>query len=157
MNPDLFILWLHVAAGGFLLLYTILSVGIVNWALLTRDPKTVARVFQLSHFADWVIGFPAYVLIPLSGIFISGTSGTTFADSWYALSVVLYVCTGLLWLPALYQQWRQSEAIDTALQEGRLPEPELLASRRASNAFVFLPIILLCSILYLMIARPVIW
>lgn len=156
LTQTLFV-WLHLLSAALLLAYSLVSIFTVTIGLKSDDPRIVAFVFRLAHFADWSFGFPAYLLIAASGTALVNMQGYAYDESWLVVSFALFLLTGASWLPPLYRQWRQTEAIDKALHDGDEPADNLMHKRQGSIFFVWLPLLLMVISYWIMIARPEFW
>lgn len=67
----------------------------------SRDPKTIE--FAMGHvvLADWLFTVPAGLLMPFTGLMMTGW---TWDQRWIQWGIGLYALAGLLWLPAAFMQ-----------------------------------------------------
>ena len=99
-----FLRWLHMI-GATVLLGT--GAGIAFFMVMahrTRDPKVIAHVAGTVVVADTVFTATAVVCQPITGYFLAQKIGWSLAEGWVALSLCLYVLTGIFWLPVVWIQ-----------------------------------------------------
>jgi uncharacterized membrane protein len=113
----------HVV-GATVLLGT--GAGIAFFMLMahrTRDPALIAHTARIVVLADTVFTASAVVIQPITGAALAHLAGYPLFSGWIGLSLVLYVVTGLCWLPVV---WIQIRLRDLALQAvaTRAPLPE---------------------------------
>jgi len=107
--------------------------------------------------ADWVFTTTAVAAQPLTGILLAWQIGWPLTESWIAASIALYVFVGLFWLPVVWIQHRLRDlASDAATRRTDLP-PEYHRLFRIWFACGFPAFFAVLAILWLMIARPVLW
>ena len=91
--------YLHVI-GAAVLLGT--GAGIAFFMLaahLTRNAATIADVARIVVIADFLFTATAVVAQPVTGALLVRSIGYSFREGWIALSFLLYLITGALWLP----------------------------------------------------------
>ncbi|MFC7051885.1 DUF2269 family protein [Hansschlegelia quercus] len=148
--------WLHVL-GATVLIGT--GSGIAFFMLMahrTGDARLVAHVAGTVVVADMVFTATAIVLQPVTGAALAHAVGWPLTTGWIAVSLGLYVATGVLWLPVVWMQAQMRDLARDAAASGA-PLPPLygrlfrLWFACGVPAFIFIAIIL-----WLMIARPAI-
>jgi len=146
--------FLHVI-GAAVLLGT--GAGIAFFMLLahhTGDAKVIAAVARIVVIADFLFTATAVVAQPVTGILLAREVGYPLSEGWIALSMILYVVTGLFWLPVVWMQARMRALAATADETGA-PLPR--AYHRLFRwwfAFGFPAFAAVLAIFWLMIARP---
>lgn len=98
--------WAHVI-GACVLLGT--GAGIAFFMLLahrTRDPHIIAHVANSVVIADALFTASAVVAQPVTGVLLARSLGWPLTEGWIAVSLALYVLTGLFWLPVVWIQIR---------------------------------------------------
>src|SRR4051812_50006127 len=96
--------YLHII-GAAVLLGT--GAGIAFFMLLghrTGKPAIIAAVARIVVLADFVFTATAVVAQPVTGALLARDVGYSFAEGWIVLSIVLYLVTGLFWLPVVWMQ-----------------------------------------------------
>lgn len=110
----------HVV-GATVLLGT--GAGIAFFMLMahrTRDPALIAHTAGIAVLADTLFTASAVILQPITGAALAHLAGYPLFSGWIGLSLVLYVVTGLCWLPVV---WIQIRLRDLALQAAATGEP----------------------------------
>jgi uncharacterized membrane protein len=120
----------------------------------TRDPRLIAHVASTVVIADTLFTATAVVIQPVTGYFLARNAGWPLSEGWIALSLVLYVVTGLFWLPVVYIQIRLRDLArqsDTA----QLPLPKKYHDLYSVwFAFGFPAFISVLGIFWLMLTKP---
>ncbi|WP_120634296.1 DUF2269 domain-containing protein [Ruegeria sp. EL01] len=156
MDPDLILRWLHVI-GACVLLGT--GAGIAFFMLMahrTRDPRIIAHTAGIVVLADLAFTTTAVILQPITGVLLAWNLGWSLDEGWIALSLVLYVLTGLFWLPVVWVQIRLRKYAQVAVeQDTGMPKEydRLFQFWFACGVPAFLAVL---AILWLMLARPAI-
>ena len=148
--------YLHVV-GAAVLLGT--GAGIAFFMLLahrTGEAATVAAVARMVVVADFLFTATAVVAQPVTGIALAWHAGYSLREGWIALSIGLYVVTGLFWLPVV---WMQIEMRDLAAAAAASGEPLPGRYHRLFRLWFlsgFPAFLSVAAIFWLMIARPAI-
>jgi uncharacterized membrane protein len=104
--------------------------------------------------ADFLFTASAVVIQPVTDVWLASLTGYSLGTGWIALSIALYILTGVFWLPVVWMQMRMRELAGAAVAEGN-PLPS--AYYRLFwwwFAFGFPAFAAVLSIFWLMIARP---
>jgi uncharacterized membrane protein len=105
--------WAHVI-GAAVLLGT--GAGIAFFMVMaqrTGDVRLIAHTAQTVVVADWVFTASAVIAQPVTGILLARAIGWPLSEGWIAVSIGLYVLTGLFWLPVVWiqhQLWKLARA-----------------------------------------------
>lgn len=154
MTAYLLIRFLHVA-GAVVLLGT--GAGIAFFMFMahrTRNAAIIAAVARIVVLADFVFTATAVVLQPVTGALLASMLGYPLFHGWIALSLILYLVTGALWLPVVWMQMRM-RALAEAASRTNTPLPrEYHRLFHLWLAFGFPAFSAVLGILWLMIARP---
>jgi uncharacterized membrane protein len=146
--------YLHVL-GATVLLGT--GAGIAFFMLLahrTKDPVVIAGVARIVVIADFLFTATAVVVQPITGWLLAREVGYPLSEGWILLSIVLYIVTGLFWLPVVWMQARMRNLARAAAQQGSdLPE-SYHRLFRWWFAFGFPAFAAVLAIFWLMITRP---
>lgn len=148
------IIFLHVV-GAAVLLGT--GAGIAFFMLMAHlrgDPAVIAGVARIVVVADVLFTATAVVLQPLTGIWLAWHVGYSLLDGWIALSILLYLVTGVFWLPVIWMQIRMRDLAVEAAELGlKLPRSyhRLFTLWFAFGIPAFAAVL---TIFWLMIARP---
>ncbi|KIC41240.1 membrane protein [Ruegeria sp. ANG-R] len=154
MDPDLILRWLHVV-GACVLLGT--GAGIAFFMLMahrTADARVIAHTAGIVVLADMVFTATAVILQPITGVLLAERLGWSLTEGWIMLSLLLYVLTGLFWLPVVWIQIRLRNYARQAENEGAaLPAGyyRLFHIWFACGIPAFAAVL---AILWLMLARP---
>jgi len=149
--------FLHVI-GATVLLGT--GAGIAFFMLLahrTGDARTVASVARIVVIADFLFTATAVVAQPVTGWLLAREVGYPLAESWIVLSLILYVITGLFWLPVVWMQMRMRDLAQAAAAQNDPLPPAYHKLFRTWFAFGFPAFAAVLAIFWLMIARPQVW
>jgi uncharacterized membrane protein len=111
----------------------------------------VARIVVI---ADFVFTASAVIVQPVTGSLLVWLLGFSPWDGWIALSLVLYLVTGIFWLPVVWMQTRMRELACRAAEDGELLPSEYHRLFRTWFAFGFPAFAAVLAIFWLMIAKP---
>ncbi len=148
--------FLHVI-GATVLLGT--GAGIAFFMLMahrTGDAHLVAGTARIVVIADFVFTTTAVIAQPITGALLAWSTGYSLWEGWIAISLALYVFTGLFWLPVVWMQARLRTLARAAAAAG---EPLPAAYHRLFKwwfAFGFPAFAAVLAIFWLMITRPAI-
>lgn len=120
----------------------------------TRDARLIAHVAGTVVVADTVFTATAVVFQPITGYLLATSIGWSLSEGWIALSLILYVVTGLFWLPVVWIQIQlRNLARFAATQDAPLPPAfdRLYAIWFACGFPAFFAVI---GIFWLMLAKP---
>jgi uncharacterized membrane protein len=92
-------------------------------ARLTNNPVLIAHVSGTVVVADTLFTATAVVLQPVTGFFLARAVGWSLTEGWIVLSLLLYVVTGLFWLPVVWIQVRLRDLARLAVANNQ-PLPE---------------------------------
>ncbi|KAB2910958.1 MAG: DUF2269 domain-containing protein [Hyphomicrobiaceae bacterium] len=146
--------FLHVI-GAAVLLGT--GAGIAFFMLLahrTGRPEIIAGVARIVVIADFLFTASAVVAQPITGVALTWLVGYSLLEGWIALSIALYLVTGVFWLPVVWMQMRMRDLAEAAVREGRPLPAEYHRLFRLWFAFGFPAFASVLAIFWLMIARP---
>jgi uncharacterized membrane protein len=122
----------------------------------TGDVAKIAHVAGTVVIADSVFTATAVILQPITGMLLAREVGWPLTEGWIVLSIVLYVVTGLFWLPVVAIQIRlRNLARDAAVTGSPLPEA-YHRLYRVWFAFGFPAFFAVLGIFWLMLTRPAI-
>ncbi|WP_310540898.1 DUF2269 domain-containing protein [Phenylobacterium sp.] len=86
----------------------------------TRDPALIAHTAGIVVLADTLFTASAVILQPITGGALAHLAGYPLFTGWIGLSLILYVFTGLCWLPVV---WIQIRLRDLAIQAATTGAP----------------------------------
>src|SRR5947199_3871753 len=116
--------YLHVV-GAAVLLGT--GSGIAFFMLAAHfggKPTVIAGVARIVVIADFIFTATAVVAQPITGSLLVLYVGYSFWEGWIVWSMVLYVITGVLWLPVVCMQMRLRDLASIAAAKGSPLPPE---------------------------------
>ncbi|MER8501159.1 DUF2269 family protein [Mesorhizobium sp. M0213] len=148
--------FLHVI-GASVLLGT--GAGIAFFMLLahrTGNAATVAAVARIVVVADFLFTATAVVAQPLTGAALAWQAGYSLSEGWIALSIALYIVTGMFWLPVVWMQMEMRKLASQAAAGGAPLPPRYHRLFWLWFAFGFPAFAAVLGIFWLMIARPAI-
>jgi uncharacterized membrane protein len=124
MTDMLFALKLAHILGATVLFGTGLGIAFfMVMANRTGDPARIAHVASTVVIADTIFTATAVILQPISGALLAREIGWALSEGWIVLSLLLYVVTGLFWLPVVWVQIRlRNLARQAAANEEPLPQ-----------------------------------
>ena len=146
--------WLHII-GATVLFGT--GAGIAFFMLMAQRSgraEIVAHVAGTVVIADTIFTATAVVAQPITGVLLARAMGWPLSEGWIVLSVLLYIVTGLFWLPVVWIQVRIRDLARRAVREGTpLPDEERRLFR-IWFACGFPAFGAVLAILWLMVTRP---
>jgi uncharacterized membrane protein len=120
------------------------------------DPARIAHVARTVVIADTIFTAIAVILQPITGALLAREIGWPLSEGWIALSLILYVVTGLFWLPVVAIQIRlRNLAGQAAADQKPLPQA-YIRLYRIWFACGFPAFFAVLAIFWLMLARPAI-
>ena len=147
--------WLHVI-GATVLLGT--GAGIAFFMFMasrTRDPALIAHTASIVVVADMVFTASAVVVQPISGALLAQQIGWPLTQGWLMLSIVLYLITGLCWLPVV---WIQIQLRNMARDAANKREPLPARYHKLFSVWFLLGVpafLSVLAIIWLMLRKPV--
>nr|WP_249730149.1 DUF2269 family protein [Chelatococcus sp. YT9] len=147
---------MHVV-GAAVLLGT--GAGIAFFLLLahrTGNPATVAAVARIVVIADFLFTATAVVAQPITGVALAWHVGYSLWEGWILLSILLYIVTGLFWLPVVWMQIEMRNLASAAAEASQSLPPRYHQLFRLWFIFGFPAFGAVALIFWLMITRPAI-
>ncbi|MDF1635222.1 DUF2269 domain-containing protein [Mycoplana sp. MJR14] len=120
----------------------------------TGRPALIAHVAETVVIADTLFTATAVVLQPLTGYLLARELGWPLSEGWIALTLMLYVFTGLFWLPVVWIQIRLRDLARTAAADDAPLPPEWHRLYRIWFACGFPAFLAVLTILWLMLEKP---
>jgi uncharacterized membrane protein len=149
--------YLHVI-GAAVLLGT--GAGIAFFMLrahLTGDAVVISAVARMVVIADLIFTATAVIAQPLTGVALAYEAGYSLGESWIVLSAILYVVTGVFWLPVVWIQMQMRNLATTSVANRKVLPGRYYTLFRIWFAFGFPAFGAVMVIFWLMIARPSLW
>jgi len=152
-------------------LYTLLKVGHVVGATVllgagagiaffmlmahrTGDPALIAHTAGIVVLADTLFTASAVILQPVTGAALAHLAGYPLLSGWIGLSLVLYVVTGLCWLPVVWIQIRLRDLALQAIATGAPLPQSYFRLFKLWFALGFPAFAAVLGIVWLMVAKP---
>ncbi|WHO75020.1 DUF2269 domain-containing protein [Rhizobium sp. BT03] len=120
----------------------------------TRDPVLIAHVAGTVVIADTIFTATAAIFQPMTGYLLARSIGWDLSEGWIALSLLLYVVTGLFWLPVVWIQIRLRDLARTAAASASALPPAYFSLYRIWFAFGFPAFFSVIGIFWLMLTKP---
>lgn len=103
-----------------------LGCGTVFFKMMAdRSGNHAAIAITSKHvvLADWWFTTPTVIIQPLTGLLMAKQIGLEVTEGWMMQSIILYMLTGLCWIPVVYLQIRMRDIANQSLAENKaLPE-----------------------------------
>jgi uncharacterized membrane protein len=126
-------------------------------AHLSGDAGFIGRTARVVVIADVIFTATAVALQPVTGWLLMRQTGVSFSESWILVSLALYLLAGFFWLPVVWMQARMRDLALTAAVAGEALPVEYHRLFRLWFLFGIPGFGAVLAILYLMIAKPVIF
>jgi uncharacterized membrane protein len=84
-------------------------------AHLSRDVAVIAGVARIVVTADFVFTATAVVVQPVTGALLARFLGYPLLEGWVGASLLLFLLTGVCWLPVVYMQIRMRDLATRAV------------------------------------------
>jgi uncharacterized membrane protein len=104
--------------------------------------------------ADTVFTATAVILQPITGAWLAYEIGWPLSEGWIVLSLVLYVVTGLFWLPVVFIQLRLRNLAQAAARDGSPLPASYFRLYRIWFACGFPAFFSVIAIFWLMLTKP---
>ena len=150
-----FLLKIAHVIGATVLLGT--GAGIAFFMLMahrTRDAALIAHTARIVVIADWLFTASAVIVQPITGAALAHLTGQPLFSGWLGLSLLLYVLTGLFWLPVVWIQARMRDLAGQAAQSGEPLPPAYDRLFRIWFACGFPAFGAVLAIIALMVIKP---
>ena len=121
------------------------------------DSRFIAGTARLVVIADMLFTATAVALQPVTGWLLMRRAGLDFSQQWIVASLVLYLVAGAFWLPVVWIQSRLRDLACAAADNGAPLPAAYHQLFRIWFWFGFPGFGAVLAILYLMIAKPVLW
>jgi uncharacterized membrane protein len=149
--------YLHVL-GAIVVLGT--GAGIAFFMLMadrSRDAAFIARTAGVVVLADMLFTATAIVAQPITGYLLLRQTGGGLMQSWVVASLALFMVAGAFWLPVVWMQRRMRDLARSAVAD-QAPLPDAYHRLfRLWFAFGFPGFGAVMLIVWLMVAKPVLW
>jgi uncharacterized membrane protein len=122
----------------------------------TRNPALIAHVAGTVVIADALFTATAVIVQPVTGWLLARSVGWPLTEGWIALSLALYLLTGLFWLPVIWIQVRMRNIARVCAAANQPLTPDYDRLYRIWFACGFPAFFAVLGIIWLMLARPAI-
>lgn len=157
MTAYLIVKWIHVLSSVALVGIGFGTAFYMFFANRSGSLDAQAVVSRLVVRADWWFTTPAVLIQPASGLYLAHVSGWSLSTPWLAMSIILFVLTGALWLPVVWLQLRMAAMADAARRDAtELPHTYWRYARRW-EALGYPAFVAMLAVFYLMVAKPALW
>ena len=146
--------YLHVL-GAIIILGT--GAGIAFFMLMAHrsgDVAFIARTAATVVVADMLFTASAVVLQPLTGLALMIITSTSVWERWLFLALVLYAVAGLFWIPVVFMQIEMRNLAQSASTNREMLPPRYFTLYRRWFLFGIPGFGSVMTILWLMIAKP---
>jgi len=120
----------------------------------TRNSSLIAHVAGTVVVADTLFTATAVVVQPVTGYLLAREIGWSLTEGWIALSLLLYVLTGLFWLPVVAIQIRLRNLAHVAAINNEVLPPAYFRLYRIWFLCGFPAFFAVIGILWLMLVKP---
>jgi uncharacterized membrane protein len=134
--------------------------GIAFFMLMAHrsgDAAFVGRTARVAVVADLIFTATAVGLQPVTGWLLMRQAGFAISESWIVIALVLYLIAGAFWLPVVWMQARMRDLAMAAASAGEALPPAYHRLFRTWFLFGIPGFGAVLAILYLMIAKPVLF
>jgi len=157
MTAYLLVKWIHVLSSVVLVGTGFGTAFYLFFANRSGNLQAQAVVSRLVVRADWWFTTPAVVVQPASGLFLAHLAGWPLTTPWLALSIALFILTGMLWLPVVWLQLRMAAMARAAADNGGVLPDAYRRYARRWEALGYPAFVAMLAVFYLMVAKPASW
>ena len=150
-----FLRWAHII-GATVLLGT--GAGIAFFMVMahrTQDAKIIAHTSKYVVRADWIFTSSAVIVQPITGALLAKEIGWPLLEGWVLGSLLLYVFTGLFWLPVVWIQHQLRDIAKAASESGQELPARYYRLYRIWFLCGFPAFFAVLAIIWLMVSRPI--
>ncbi|KVK50779.1 hypothetical protein BCY90_17270 [Agrobacterium deltaense] len=120
----------------------------------TASPALIAHVSGTVVIADTVFTATAAIIQPVTGYSLARIIGWPLTEGWIALSLALYVFTGIFWLPVVWIQIRLRDIARDCAATGQALPAQWFRLYRIWFACGFPAFFAVLGIIWLMLNKP---
>ncbi len=146
--------WLHTVGGAILLGTGVAITFFMVTAQRTGDVRLIAHMCGAVLLAEMVFTVGAVIAQPLTGTLLVLQSGSPVLEGWTRRALEIYISIGVVWLTALWAQYRMWQMARHARDHRHALPAQYLAYFRLWLAFAIYAVLAVLVILWLMIAKP---
>lgn len=154
MNSYALLKTIHILSST-LLFGTGLGTAFFMWFThRTGNIAAIATAARLTVRADLLFTTPAVIVQPLSGYLLMRLMHVDMHASWLQAAVMLYLLTGLCWLPVVWLQWRAAQIAHAAWHADTVLSPLYYRYMRIWFVLGWPAFFSVATIFWLMVAKP---
>ncbi|PYG55757.1 DUF2269 domain-containing protein [Rhizobium sp. UGM030330-04] len=120
----------------------------------TANPALIAHVAGTVVIADTIFTATAAIIQPVTGYFLARIIGWPLTEGWIALSLGLYVFTGIFWLPVVWIQIQLRNIARDCAATGQALSAQWFRLYRIWFACGFPAFFAVLGIIWLMLNKP---
>ncbi|KNY34912.1 DUF2269 domain-containing protein [Agrobacterium sp. SUL3] len=120
----------------------------------TANPALIAHVAGTVVIADTIFTATAAIIQPVTGYFLARIIGWPLTEGWIALSLCLYVFTGIFWLPVVWIQIQLRNIARDCAATGQALPAQWFRLYRIWFACGFPAFFAVLGIIWLMLNKP---
>lgn len=83
------------------------------------DHAAIAVTSRHVVLADWWFTTPTVIIQPLTGILMAQQLGLVLTEGWMIQTIILYLLTGICWIPVVYLQILMRDIANQSLAENK--------------------------------------
>jgi uncharacterized membrane protein len=157
MTIYLTVKWIHILSSVVLVGTGFGTAFYLFFANRSGSLEAQAVVARLVVRADWWFTTPAVLVQPASGMVLAHLAGWPLMTPWLALSIVLFVAAGALWLPVVWLQMRMAAMASAAMEGSSAVSAEYWRYARRWEMLGYPAFVAMLAVFYLMVAKPGSW
>jgi uncharacterized membrane protein len=124
----------------------------------SKSVPAIAVVSRLVVRADWWFTTPAIIFQPISGFWLAHQVGWPWGTPWMVLSMILYLITGLCWLPVVWLQTQLAKMAAGAAAAGETALPaRYWQYAKLWEALGYPAFAAMIGVYFLMVCKPPLW
>lgn len=157
MTSYLLVKWIHILSSVVLVGIGFGTAFYLFFANRSGNLQAQAVVARLVVRADWWFTTPAVVVQPATGLWMAHRVGWPLTTPWLALSIALFIVTGLCWLPVVWLQLQMARMAKRAAEQGAALPDAYRRYARCWEALGYPAFVAMLVVFYLMVAKPGTW
>ncbi len=123
----------------------------------TGNPAIIAHVAGTVVIADTIFTATAVTFQPITGLLLAKANGWDLTEGWIAISLLLYIITGVFWLPVVWIQIRMRNIARACVASGDTLSEDYRRLFRIWFVCGFPAFFAVIGIFWLMLTKPVLW
>jgi len=148
---------LHILSA-IVLLGTGLGTAFHLWVTHRRgEARAIASAARTTVLADWLFTATSGVVQPVIGVALALTAGYDLRSPWLVATYVLYAIAGACWLKVVLLQLRIARIAAACVKENAALPPAYFQAMRVWFVLGWPAFLGLIAVVWLMVAKPVLW